>query len=523
MDYNYSIMKQNSSTTKSNRLLEAFYKAHWSDKLCWGVIIFGIIVRFIQYLSNRALWIDEISLSINIVERSYIELIAPLWHFQNAPIGFLFLEKFAIETFGNNEYALRLFPFIFGVLALILFYFLARNILHKNVTPLAVGLFAVLQPLIYYSAEVKPYSLDVLITITLLLLTLKFGLTELKIKKVILLAISGIIVVWFSFSSIFILASIGLTLLFYIYTTKNIHNLKHIITIGVCWLLSFGSYYYYFLKNSHKSDYLQDFWTKMGAFMPLPPTSQEEISWFYYTFIKLFNYETLGFYFSGIAAIIFVLGVYSLVTNKKFTLLIMLCSPILLAVIASGLGLYPFSIRLILFISPITITLIAEGIYWLSQTIPTKKSVLISTILILLLIEPVCASVGFIFYPIQKQEIRSVFEYIAKNKKETDKIYLYNLSGHAYNYYKPFFNFKEEEIYAGKMKSTDFNTSLQEIEYLKKNNKRIWVVFFFVEEIEGIKENLLILHYLNKQARLLDSYTPEGSSTYLYEFNKNNH
>lgn len=521
MFYNCYIMKQNLPINNFNKLLNTINKIDWPDKLCIVLITFGIVVRFVQYLSNRSLWIDEVSLSINIVERSYIELIAPLWHFQNAPIGFLFLEKFAIETFGNNEYALRFFPFMFGVLALILFYFLAREILHKNVTALAVGIFAVLHPLIYYSAEVKPYSLDVLITITLLLMILKLGLTGLKTQNTILLAFSGIIAVWFSFSSVFILAGMGLALLFSAYKTKNIQYLKSTITIGVCWLISFGYYYSFFLKNSQKSDYLQDFWLKMEAFMPLPPTSLEDISWFYYTFIKIFNYETLGFYFAGLAAVIFIFGLFSLITNKKYFLLIMLCSPILLTVLASGFGLYPFAIRLILFISPITILIIVEGIHLLSETIQVKKSLFISIILIILLIEPVCASVGCLFYPIQRQEIRSVFEYIAKNKKATDKIYLFNLSGHAYNYYKPFFNFKEEEIYHGKMKYSDFNIPLQEIEYLKNNNERIWIVFFFTEEVEGIKEDKLILHYLNKQGKLLDSYTPEDSSTYLYKFKQN--
>src|SRR3989338_11217817 len=86
-----------------------------SDKLPFIIILIGIIFRFYRYLYNKALWLDEAMLSLNIVERSFLELLKPLDYRQNAPIGFLMIEKFFVNIFGNNEYSLRLFPFTCGI------------------------------------------------------------------------------------------------------------------------------------------------------------------------------------------------------------------------------------------------------------------------------------------------------------------------------------------------------------------------------------------------------------------------
>ena len=85
-----------------------------SKKLIYGIIILGIILRLIQYISNRSLWFDEAMLALNIIDRSFLELFKPLSYDQGAPIGFLILQKLAVQIFNNSEYALRLLPLIFG-------------------------------------------------------------------------------------------------------------------------------------------------------------------------------------------------------------------------------------------------------------------------------------------------------------------------------------------------------------------------------------------------------------------------
>jgi len=72
-------------------------------------------------------WVDEASLALNIVNRTFSELTIPLDYNQGAPIGFLFIEKFIILILGNKDYILRLFPIISGMLSVYLIYLIAKK------------------------------------------------------------------------------------------------------------------------------------------------------------------------------------------------------------------------------------------------------------------------------------------------------------------------------------------------------------------------------------------------------------
>lgn len=129
-----------------------FTKYKFSDLLKYLallIICFGIFVRLSQYFSNRALWGDEASLALNIVNRSYLELLQPLDRNQAAPPGFLWIEKLFTQILGNNEYALRLFPLISGIVSLIAFYKLGKWAVSALALPIAVILFACLKYTLY--------------------------------------------------------------------------------------------------------------------------------------------------------------------------------------------------------------------------------------------------------------------------------------------------------------------------------------------------------------------------------------
>ena len=110
-------MIEETSTWKYSKFLN-------SKRTVLIILLIGLLFRVVPYLSNRSLWRDEAAVSINIVHKSYAELIQPLDMDQKAPVGFLWIEKFFTQVFGNNEFALRLFPLLAGLLSVFLFYFL---------------------------------------------------------------------------------------------------------------------------------------------------------------------------------------------------------------------------------------------------------------------------------------------------------------------------------------------------------------------------------------------------------------
>ncbi|HVN29953.1 MAG TPA: glycosyltransferase family 39 protein, partial [Candidatus Binataceae bacterium] len=135
----------------------------------WLLVGLGVLLRLRLYLANRSLWLDEATLSLNIVGRSWTGLAGQLDHNQVAPIGFLLLEKAAVGIFGSNEFGLRLIPLIGGIGSLILFRKLALRCLFREAALIAMLLFAFSTTLIYYASEVKPYSTDVAVAVAVLL------------------------------------------------------------------------------------------------------------------------------------------------------------------------------------------------------------------------------------------------------------------------------------------------------------------------------------------------------------------
>ncbi len=140
--------------------------------LCF--ISLGVLVRIVQYLSNRSLWGDEINLALNIIERSYGELSQVLDNNQAAPLGFLWLEKLATQIWGNSEYALRLLPFIASIVSLGVFYRLVRQYSSTIAAPIAIALFACGRYTLYFATELKPYSSDVAIALILSKITKEY-------------------------------------------------------------------------------------------------------------------------------------------------------------------------------------------------------------------------------------------------------------------------------------------------------------------------------------------------------------
>ena len=153
--------------------------------------------------------------ALNIVDRSFVQLLKPLDYGQGAPVGFLMLERTAFHLFGPGEYALRLFPFLSGMISLLLFYRLAKQSLPSRAVPIALGLFATAAPLIYYSSEVKQYSGDVAIALLLWSAAIYYASCKLTLGRVAVFGVLGAVSIWFSHPATFVLAGIGVSLILF--------------------------------------------------------------------------------------------------------------------------------------------------------------------------------------------------------------------------------------------------------------------------------------------------------------------
>jgi len=178
-----------------------------------GLVVLGVGLRLWEYIFNRSLYLDEILLTRSIVGMPLGGLLTkPLLMDQVAPRGFLLVERLAVMVFGPSEWGLRLFPFLCGILSVILFRRLAERVLTGAGPALALFLFAIGVPLIRYGGDVKQYAVDIVAAIGLLLLALDLREKEATTKRLLLAGALGLVIVWFSQTAVLVMAGIGLGL-----------------------------------------------------------------------------------------------------------------------------------------------------------------------------------------------------------------------------------------------------------------------------------------------------------------------
>src|SRR5215207_893413 len=212
----------------------------WLLSAGWFFVALGSALRILEYVANRSLSIDESFLALNLIEKSPSELLHALDFNQAAPIGFLEGEKLAITIFGRDEYALRLLALLASLLAIVVFWRIARKVLRPPAATAAIAVFAMLDPLVYYSATAKQYAFDVAAAVLILALSLVLEDRPLRRVELLALTLIGAVLVWFSHASVFVLVGLGLLLGIRCIGDRDWRRTPALIAIVGVWAASFA-------------------------------------------------------------------------------------------------------------------------------------------------------------------------------------------------------------------------------------------------------------------------------------------
>jgi len=490
-----------------------------ADVAGWLFIILGIILRVRQYLTNRSLWADEASLAVNIANRSFGELTQLLDYQQAAPVGFLFIEKALIVVFGNQDFILRLFPLFSGILAIYLIYRIAREHIGKA-GMFAVMIFAISWGLVYYSSELKQYISDVMVALLLLFLTGSCLREKARAKDYLVLGLTGSLVIWISHPSVFVLAGIGLALVYEKIVREKFAPLTWILALGVGWAVSFGLEYLVSLQKVVAGEYLIDYWSK--AYMPLPPWN--DFGWF----VKMYrSFLITGLHIHRGMSITFIVlvstGSLSLLSRKRSIALILLFSA-LITLGVSAMQRYPFMHRFILFLLPFAMLLMAEGlrcIYSIVARWNRLLSLLVSGIPVMVTLWFLVPIVYWYFLsPPVSADIKPVMQYVANNRKMEDVIYVYHSSDPAFRYYAPFYGLAEGNVIIGfetTRKKLALRRFYEDVDALQGYD-RVWFIFSDIVDCGGCEGGMqqYYVDYLDGFGTLLDSSYASGANAYLY-------
>jgi hypothetical protein len=354
------------------------WRARPLEAAALALVAVGVVARIVRYLVNRSLWRDEAALAVNLIDRSFGQFAAPLDYDQAAPLGFLWLEKVSLIAFGSGEYALRLLPLLAGLGAVFVFFKVARELLEPREALLALLLFSISEPLVFYASEVKQYSTDVLACLLIVwpaALIARRGATP---QRLIALALLGVAGLWLSMPAAFVCAGVGLALAVDpLRRRAGIAALLPLLAVGALWAASFTAEYVVLLRPMRGNEFLEATWS--NYFAPLP-FSLEALDWYRRTFFGLFN-DPLGLPSVEIAGLLFLVGLVALLQRVPIHALLLIL-PVGFALVASLLHLapfptnanyhladryYPFFGRLILFSVPLLLPFVAAGIARLTQ------------------------------------------------------------------------------------------------------------------------------------------------------------
>lgn len=465
------------------------------------IIILGVFLRFFHYFTNRSLWLDEGYLVSSLLRFDYKELLNfPLDYQQKAPIGFLLAVKFFLTVFGDSQYTLRIVPLMSGIASIFLFIPVIRYFLNDWGRVISMTIICLSPAFIYHSVEIKQYSTELFCSILSLYIVLKFKNLD-KRSDFFLLSFYGTVILWFSYSSIFILGGIGIGLSIYYLTTKQWRALLKSIIPFLTWLTSFSILFFLFIKKTPDAEWVVKWFRFYGNFMPLPPKSLSDVNWFFVCFYRMLDYP-LGLLWN-FASVGGVGNIFNIVIKMPFLPLllifngvyhcyklsrenlILLISPLFLVFLASGLEYYPLTERFWVFASPLFLIFIGIGTDMVSIG---KRTELVKIGLVTLtIISPIIQAFGSVknqdkFYVHKKSYQKEIFETVNSEFRKGDAVYIYwnELSG--YNVFRKLnkYNFsavKGKDFRKVSKNLSEYNVNLSKDFDNFKSAKRVWVIY----------------------------------------------
>jgi 4-amino-4-deoxy-L-arabinose transferase-like glycosyltransferase len=150
---------------------------------------------------------------VNLLESDYLTLTGPLKCGQIAPLLFLWGELTVYRLFGDSEFAVRLLPLLAGLAALPLFWRLAWRTLPPLAATFAVGILAASYWPVAMTATVKPYTIDLLMALLLLVLAVEWLDQPQRWIWLALLTALCPIALFSSFPAVFVAGAVSLALL----------------------------------------------------------------------------------------------------------------------------------------------------------------------------------------------------------------------------------------------------------------------------------------------------------------------
>ncbi len=314
-----------------------------SDRLAWGFVLLGTAACLVRWGLCFPIWPDEAFLALNVARRDLAGMLEPLEFHQVAPPLFLLQEALLTRLVGFDEWSLRAVPLLAGVGSLFLFRMLARSILTGWPCVLAVAIFSSSYIIVRYSAEAKPYSGDLFVSVALILLATRWAQAPRRWPALLLLVAIALAGFSGSFPSVFIGGGVVAYMAHTALARRDARRMLEAFLVGAA--LSAGFCTVYFLHTRHQVSldmaYMQEYWQR--AFPPGQSAGRTLVWIAAGATGELMPYPVGGRNGgSALTLVLFVIGVVDFLRARRHGLLLLLGAAVALAIAAAAMKRYSF-------------------------------------------------------------------------------------------------------------------------------------------------------------------------------------
>jgi len=508
--------------------------------LAYTAVALGCLLRVLRWIDNPALWLDEALLAINLTEKSFSDLFGSLQFLQSAPPGFLVVEKAAETLLGDAEWSLRLFSLLASLASVFLFAYVARRVLAPPAAVLAVGLFAVSEPLVEHAAEVKPYSVDVTVAVllTALYLWVDKAPHERAGRRLGVLAGAGLLALWVSFPAVFTLAGVLVALGVRALQTRSRSAIVRTAIFGVASLATFGAVYA--VASSTVSQITARIFGTGNEALAVSRLHTVRDAWSIFVNPGGFANGT-----NGLAVLLACLGMVAFFRRDRLHLLALFTVPLVLAALADFVDRYPLGGRWSLFLVPCMLVLVTRGGQALVEW--SRRPILVATgLVVFVLASPLALGVYHVTELPAREDIKPLLHRVVAEWEDGDALYVHENSQYALRYYSrceecsisgrdfPWPTRVARESPPGLQiaralesvppqvvvgETLPGESPVDELELLPRAG-RVWLLFSHVDSHTGLNDESLILRTLEGRGELVERVRARGARLYLFELDR---
>ncbi|MCA9729826.1 MAG: hypothetical protein KC729_19235, partial [Candidatus Eisenbacteria bacterium] len=386
--------------------------------------------------------------------------------------------------------------------------------------------FAVAPNLLYYATEFKQYGVAVFATAVLVWLAVEVARDHSR-GSWITLIIVGLVALFFSNSSIFVLGAVGIYLL--IDGTRRFGAAAAVrpIMAGSIWLAGFAWEYWLLLRPLHANSWLHEYWSDGLYHGSL--TSPLLVPWLALRSIAMvgtpfdFGHMELGARTVAMALLLLLLGITAAWRRPHARLLLAL--PFVFVELAALLGWYPAGGRLVLFLSPLLLLLVGNGSSVLIEALRSRGWWIGLAGVVAVFFVPTVDAVRLVMDPPKKEELPTVMDQILEKAESGDRIYVYHSALPAWDFYARRDSLKtgEESLRWSDfaiVRGDDVQQSLvalaEEVDRIAAKPGRVWIVFSHRVPVRSCDPDVLIQELLSGRGEELDTLGAPGADAILF-------